>query len=147
MPVRMQVVFTCKHYFQIYPAALVLTYLLCRIYKCKCFLEWKLGGNVVCWGAHALRSIQLHCFPGGVLHGPGCVQQGRCPQYHGQLWSAQLPPSQGVLPAVWDGPTEPERLQTGSPEASGARTRGYFLLYTFIQAEFTHMSSHKLFLC
>lgn len=79
---------------------------------------------------------KLIFFPGGVLHGPGCVQQGRCPQHHRQLWSTQLPSIEGVLPAVWDGSAEPERFQTGSSEAPGPGTRGhcYFPLHLFIQA-------------
>ncbi len=102
--------------------------LLCRVYKCSLW-------NVAPGSCSRIKvRWKLRFLPGGVLHGPGCVQQGRCPRYHGQLWSAQLPASQGILPAVWDGSAEPEWLQKGSPEAPGARTRGdcYFLLYAHL---------------
>lgn len=64
-------------------------------------------------------------FPGGVLHGPGCLQQGWCPKHHGQLWGAQLPPSERILPPVWHGSAKLEWVQAGSPETPGTRTRGH----------------------
>lgn len=63
-------------------------------------------------------------FPGWILHGAGCVQQGRCSKHNEQLWSPQLPPGEGNLPAVWNGSANLEWLQTGSPETSSPRTAG-----------------------
>lgn len=71
---------------------------------------------------------------GRILHGAGCVQQSGCFKYNGQLWSAQLPAGEGILPPVWNGSADLEWLQTGSPETPVTGTRGDPFLFIFKQA-------------